>query len=179
MSFDPYEVKTISHKLKTQSVSWKASETPNLLYRTTIGLGQLYSDIQVNQKLPSLLSNPRCYTNDEGFFDTKSDLLLHKRYRLIEIIGQGTSSMVYKAEDIITQQIVALKSCRQSYDILASREKLMIDHIQYSERKPSDSPSKCLSYLGSNLIFSQIFRIWDGFLPKVILSLSYPIILIL
>lgn len=142
MSFDVYQRKSIAQKLKSHSLAFQASDTPNIVYQTTIGLNELHSNIQLNEQLPALAVNPRSSTTPEGFFEAKPHTTLQKRYKVLELLGQGLCSTVYKAEDTLSKRVLALKAIRIHYELLGRREKIIVDHLKASDIRGTEQPCK-------------------------------------
>src|SRR5690348_12671476 len=46
--------------------------------------------------------------------DPRSSMLVGERYQLLDEIGQGATSLIFKARDVTTNQVVALKVLRGS-----------------------------------------------------------------
>jgi ABC-type phosphate/phosphonate transport system ATPase subunit len=81
----------------------------NLLRKLTILLKRTYSEISATKQFRSILiSSQRPKHNDiEGnLIITDSFPLLHKRYKVMEIIGIGTFSQILKVFDIFSQNLL-------------------------------------------------------------------------
>ena len=55
--------------------------------------------------------------------------ILLKRYRLVELIANGTFSQIFKAVDLFLQRAVAVKVMRIGYSLLGRKEVALLQFI--------------------------------------------------
>jgi eukaryotic-like serine/threonine-protein kinase len=79
---------------------------------------------------------------------------LRERYRLVEEIGHGGFSTVYKAEDSrLSGRLVAIKEIKNRF-------------VQKSEREQADIAFEREAYLLAGLVHPNLPRIYDAFIDR-------------
>lgn len=112
----------ISNKLSSSN---NAFPNKNLLRTVTLGLRSLHTRLIDSQQL--LIKN------------LNSNILVN-RYKIEDKLAQGTFSTVYVCEDLyrfdVRKRKVALKAVNFGCEILAWREKLILDHLNHKLQRP-------------------------------------------
>lgn len=67
-------------------------------------------------------------------------LLIDNRYEKIGKLGEGTYGKVYKARDVKTNEIVALKKCRLQVSL---RQKCRFTLLKKQHLLPSEATARC------------------------------------
>lgn len=114
----------------------------NLLRRSTVGIRLLYSDISASKSFGGMVMRNSSSTSDrDGRLVTgDSSPTLAKRYRLVEVIGTGSFSQIYKALDTYIDKHVAVKVLHVGLDSLGSRE---IRALRYFRSKEARGAQHC------------------------------------
>ena len=118
---------------------FKPQEECNLVRRSTMGLAQLYTEISAAKSFGGSVSQLSSSSTDStgrlniGAFNP----IILKRYKLHEIIGEGTFCQIYKATDIYLGQCVAIKILRIGYHILGIREVIFLRYFNSIELRGS------------------------------------------
>ena len=107
----------------------------NLVRRCTMGLPQLFTEISAAAAFGGTVSKSSTFHSDErGHLNIgTSNPTLAKRYRLQEIIGEGTFSQIFKAIDIYSGKAVAIKVMRVGFGILGAREVAFLRYFNSKE----------------------------------------------
>lgn len=95
----------------------------NLVRRMTLGLTHLINEISASSAFKGIISKSNSHSDSTGrFIIGTSNPILSKRYRLHELIGEGTFSQIYKATDSYSGGNVAIKLMRIGFHVLGMRE---------------------------------------------------------
>lgn len=148
MSFDVAQVESIQAKLQ-KHLDVPFSRTGNLLRKSTLGLQTLHANIATTQKWSSSSSSSsknldsNYFTDDDGFLEAingeKFQPLVLCQYKIIQPIGVGSFSRIYSCTDSFSpNKLFALKLIRKGCELLARREKVILDHLSsISKGKPN------------------------------------------
>ena len=114
----------------------------NLVRRCTMGLTQLFTEMSAAAAFGGTVSKSSTFHSDEkGHLNIgTSNPTLAKRYRLQEIIGEGTFSQIFRAIDIYSGKAVAIKVMRVGFSILGARE---VAFLRYFNSKEMHGPKHC------------------------------------
>lgn len=111
----------------------------NVIRKLTLGIKQTYSEISASKAFGGNTASRSMVTNAQGqLVVTKSFPLLSKRYKLMDLIGQGTFSQIYKATDCYSGKSVAIKIMSRGYEVLGMRERMFIQHFTMRCRRGSN-----------------------------------------
>lgn len=106
----------------------------NLLRRSTLGSTDLFREIAANASFSGAVLCTNSQSDSIGRLDIgASTPTLVKRYKLLEIIGEGTFSQIFKAEDIYSCKTVAIKVMRIGFHVLGMRESTFLRHFNGKE----------------------------------------------
>jgi serine/threonine protein kinase len=110
------------------------SET-NLLRRSTEGIRLLYSEISASRSFGGMVvRDPSTTTDREGRLITgNSNPTLAKRYRLLEAIGTGSFSQIFRALDTYAEKHVAVKVLHAGLASLGDRETRALRYFRSKE----------------------------------------------
>lgn len=114
----------------------------NLVRRCTMGLSQLFTEISAAAAFGGTVAKSSNFHSDErGHLNIgTSNPTLAKRYRLQEIVGEGTFSQIFSAIDIYTGKTVAIKVMKARFGILGARE---VAFLRYFNSKEMRGPQHC------------------------------------
>lgn len=151
MSFDKFQQRTILQRLQQdrddssrQTPSSSGSTAPslvNLMRRATLGLQRLHAEMIANRKWSNasgtqgFARSPASltyFTNSDGFLQSSGSFtpLICKRYKVVELIGQGSFSQVFAVDDNFHEdRKLVLKIIRRGCEVLGHREKLFLQHL--------------------------------------------------
>jgi len=125
----------------------------NLMRRSTLGLQQLFTEIAASKAFgggggcnsssgaggsggSSSGSGSNHAAGGRLTIDTDdASPTVAKRYRLLEQIGEGAFSQIYKALDNYSGAHVAIKVLKTGYDVLGDRETRFLRHFHAKERR--------------------------------------------
>lgn len=106
----------------------------NLLRRSTLGSSDLFREISATASFSGAVLCTNSKSDSLGRLDIgSSNPTLVKRFRLLEIIGEGTFSQIFKAEDIYSSQTIAIKVMRIGFHVLGMRETTFLRHFNGKE----------------------------------------------
>jgi serine/threonine protein kinase len=106
----------------------------NLLRRSTLGSTDLFREIAATASFSGAVLCTNSQSDSIGRLDIgASNPTLVKRYKLLEIIGEGTFSQIFKAEDIYSCKTVAIKVMRIGFHVLGMRETTFLRHFNGKE----------------------------------------------
>jgi serine/threonine protein kinase len=106
----------------------------NLLRRSTLGSTDLFREIAATASFSGAVLCTNSQSDSIGRLDIgTSNPTLVKRYKLLEIIGEGTFSQIFKAEDIYSCKTVAIKVMRIGFHVLGMRETTFLRHFNGRE----------------------------------------------
>jgi hypothetical protein len=105
----------------------------------TYGVHVGYSGSQVTHH-QNTTTGQHCYTDENGFLQTSDNCifsaLVGKRYKVVNAMGQGSFSQVFKVEDTFLQnKKLVLKLIRRGCEVLGKREKIFLEHLEGECRK--------------------------------------------
>ena len=122
-----------------------AAAAVNVLRSCTLGLGQLYAEINAAQKFGASVVTRYHSDFDSGrlMYDASSlgtFPLLSKRYKITSLLGEGTFSQIFKASYLqmgLENNYVAIKVMKIGYDILGYRESTYLKYFASKSCKGS------------------------------------------
>ena len=130
---------TDSDLLSLLQCPFVAQDGYNLVRRSTMGIAQLFTEISASKSFGGSVSQFSSDNTDStgrlniGAFNP----IILKRYKLHEIIGEGTFCQIYRATDIYLGQNVAIKVLRIGYHILGIREAIFLRYFSSVELRGS------------------------------------------
>lgn len=102
----------------------------------TMGLKQTYSEISAAKSFGKGFIMRSSMANAQGqLMVGKSFPLLTKRYKLLDAVGVGTFSQIYKATDCFTGRSVAIKIMNRGLDMLGNRERVFLRYFALKCRR--------------------------------------------
>ena len=117
------------------SSSSRKIESINLLRRSTLGLTQLFTEISAAKSFGGTISlRQESHSDSTGRLNIgESNPILGKRYRLVEQIGEGSFSQIYKALDTYSGIHVAIKILKVGMDLMGDRETRFLQYFRAKE----------------------------------------------
>ena len=117
----------------SSSSGW--AESINLLRRSTLGLTQLFTEISAAKSFGGTVSlRQESHSDSTGRLNIgESNPILGKRYRLVEQIGEGSFSQIYKALDTYSGTHVAIKILKVGMDLMGDRETRFLQYFRTKE----------------------------------------------
>ena len=117
------------------SSSSRKIESINLLRRSTLGLTQLFTEISAAKSFGGTISlRQESHSDSTGRLNIgESNPILGKRYRLVEQIGEGSFSQIYKALDTYSGTHVAIKILKVGMDLMGDRETRFLQYFRAKE----------------------------------------------
>lgn len=137
--------------------------TGGVTRKLTLGLKQTYSEISATKAFGrgSLVRSNMC--NAQGqLIVGKSFPLLSKRYKLLDSVGLGTFSQIYKATDCFTGRSVAVKIMNRGLDMLGNREILFLRYFAMRCRR-GINPCKSLPLAFTGSKCDLVVELLDSF----------------
>lgn len=135
MAFHQPETKSIILPLKSVQTELNLHSI-NSIYKLTFGLNQFYVDI--TEKFDKYSSFTKQSNNTKLVAVSRNDQTsmvqstpdLNKRYKLMERLGAGTFSQIFKAMDKYQHnKTVAIKFLKPGCELLAFRERLFLQYL--------------------------------------------------
>lgn len=119
----------------------------NLVRRMTLGLTHLINEISSSSAFAGKVARINSHSDSTGrFIMGNSNPILYKRYKLQELIGEGTFSQIYKATDSYSCCDVAIKIMRIGFNVLGMRE---VAFLRYFNSKQLRGAQQFVRLLGS------------------------------
>ena len=136
---------TLNEHSLPPSQSSQLHSKANIIRRCTLGLPQLYTEISAAAAFGGTVAKSgTSHSDSRGHLNIgASNPILAKRYKLQEIIGEGTFSQIFRAIDVYSGRAVAVKVMRVRFGILGARE---VTFLRYFNSKELRGPQHCKSY---------------------------------
>lgn len=119
-----------------QRESSTSSSEGGVARKLTIGLKQTYSEISAVKAFGRGTVIRSSMTNAQGqLIVSKTFPLLSKRFKLLDAVGLGTFSQIFKATDGFTGKPVAIKIMNRGLDMLGNREIVFLRYFAMKCRR--------------------------------------------
>lgn len=128
---------------------FQAQDGYNLVRRSTMGLSQLFTEISAAKSFGGSVSQFSSNNTDStGRLNIGAcNPTILKRYKLHEIIGEGTFCQIYRATDVYLDKHVAIKILRIGYHILGIREVIFLRYFNSIESRGSQHCKRMMTYI--------------------------------
>lgn len=118
---------------------------PNILRQMTLGIQQIHLEIAAASKFGGNGIVSESHSDAAGKLKVTSSLpLLGKRFRLLDVLGEGTLSQIFKAGDVRGSACVAIKVMRAGFHVLGLRE---TGFLRYFNAKTQRGSKHCKCYV--------------------------------
>jgi serine/threonine protein kinase len=108
----------------------------NILRRCTQGAQNLFLELQTSGKFSAI--STKSYTDDKGKIRSGVVLpVLSKRFQITRLVGEGTFSQIYAAEDHYSGVTIAIKCLNSGLDVLGYLETTVLQHLNKKNTRGS------------------------------------------
>jgi hypothetical protein len=135
MAFREYTKRDLESAIREGKLDEKRPAI-NLVRHATVGIKSLHFQIEGASKLPVAVVKSSAVADAKGrLVPGKSIPLLIRRYKITELIGEGTFSVILKAVDIYSNREVAIKAMNVGLKALGYRECCFLRHLASATAK--------------------------------------------